>query len=182
MRRQNMDLFGTKSSDPIEEFYQRPFRDNRSRNDGSADASLVTEQGNGRSKSRPTPAEECSNVISAGSRWEGRLKIEGSVRVEGQLAGEIESTETVHIAEGADVDAKVAADYVVIAGTFRGEIICQERLELMSTSRIFGELIAKSITVQEGAFIEGQLHMLTEGQVDSAGSPSKPKETKRSSE
>src|SRR5688500_6334661 len=40
-------------------------------------------------RSGPTPAERCVNVIAAGSRWNGSLNIEDSVRIEGQLSGEV---------------------------------------------------------------------------------------------
>lgn len=174
-----MDLFGTKGRDSIEEFSQ--VRETLSRNNGSLEESAMTEQAITRGRSKPAPADGCSSVISAGSTWEGRLKIEGSVRVEGELAGEIQATETVHIAEGANVDAKVTADYVVIAGTFHGEIVCQERIELMPTSRIFGQLTTKLFTVREGAFIDGQLHMVGEGRVNGVTEPEKPKAAKHSS-
>ena len=118
-------------------------------------------------KAVPTPAENCSSVVSAGSTWQGTLKMEGSVRVEGHLSGEIEAGDTVHVAESARVDAKVQAAFVVIAGTFQGEVQCSERLELMPTSRINGELTTKSLMIHEGAFIDGQIHM--SGSKPSAG-------------
>lgn len=110
-------------------------------------------------KGSPTPPENCASVISAGSAWQGSLKIDGSVRIEGRLSGEIETQETVHVMEGAQVDANVSAAFVVIAGTFQGQVDCSERLELMPKSRTKGELTTKLLTVHEGAFIDGQLHM-----------------------
>jgi cytoskeletal protein CcmA (bactofilin family) len=102
---------------------------------------------------------EGSSVVSFGSSWEGTLKIEGSVRIDGQVSGEIDARETVYVAESAKVDAKVRAKKVVIAGDIEGEVFCSERLEIMPTGRVRAELTTKSLTVFEGAFIEGQIHM-----------------------
>jgi cytoskeletal protein CcmA (bactofilin family) len=102
---------------------------------------------------------EGSSVVSFGSSWEGTLKIEGSVRIDGQVTGEIDARETVYVAESAKVDAKVRAKKVVIAGDIEGEVFCSERLEIMPTGRVRAELTTKSLTVFEGAFIEGQIHM-----------------------
>ncbi len=110
----------------------------------------------------PTPAESCPNVIATGSRWKGNLTIEDSVRVDGQMSGEIEAKGTVHIAESAVVDAKIHAQYVVVSGRFSGEIRCRERLELMPKSRVRGELVTKLLTVHEGAVIDGRIQMTTE--------------------
>ena len=116
-------------------------------------------------KPTATPPEQCSSVVSAGSTWQGTLKLDGSVRVEGHLSGEIEARDTVHVAESAHVDAKVNASFVVIAGQFQGQVQCSERLELMPSSRITGELTTKSLVIHEGAFIDGQIHMITDKSV-----------------
>jgi cytoskeletal protein CcmA (bactofilin family) len=116
----------------------------------------------------PTPADACANVIGAGSRWKGSLTISDSVRIEGQFSGDVDARGTVHISEGAQVDAKIKAAFVAIAGTFKGEVRCSERLELLPSSRVQGDLITKRFTAHEGALIDGSIRM-SEDQV--AGSP-----------
>lgn len=106
-----------------------------------------------------TSAEEYSSIVSTGSIWQGNLKIEGSVRIDGQLSGEVEARGTVLVSEGADVDAKVRAAFVIVAGSFHGQVECGERLEIMPTGRVNGELTTKSLVVHEGAFVEGQIRM-----------------------
>lgn len=108
----------------------------------------------------PTPNTDRSSIVSIGSTWNGTLKIDGSVRVEGQLSGEIEARDTVWIAEGAEVDAKVRASVVSIAGRFQGQVDCSERLEITPTGRVKAELATKSLVVHEGAIVEGQIQML----------------------
>lgn len=114
--------------------------------------------------------DNCSTVLSGGTAWQGNLKTQGSVRVEGQLSGEIDATDTVFVAEGSQVDAKIRATYVVLAGQFKGEVNCGERLEIMPTGRIHAELTTKSLVVHEGAFMEGQIHM-TEPERKPAAAP-----------
>ena len=110
----------------------------------------------------PTPAEKCPNVIGKGSRWNGSLNIEDSVRIEGNVTGEINAKGTVHVSDGAHVEAKVRAGFVVISGSFKGEVRCDERLELMPKSRVQGELVAKVLNVHEGAIVDGSIAMSTE--------------------
>ena len=103
--------------------------------------------------------DKCSSVVSTGSTWDGTLKIEGSVRIDGSLSGEIEARGTVHVSKGAEVDAKVRAAYLVVAGVFHGHAFCGERLEILPTGRVTGELTTKSLVVHEGSFLEGELRM-----------------------
>jgi cytoskeletal protein CcmA (bactofilin family) len=107
----------------------------------------------------PTPPERCTNVIAAGSKWKGSLSVQESVRIDGQLSGDIEAVGTIHIADGAVVDAKIKAAFVVISGTFKGEVRSLERLELLPKSKVQGELITKSLNIHEGATLDGSIRM-----------------------
>jgi cytoskeletal protein CcmA (bactofilin family) len=109
--------------------------------------------------SGPAQAEECSSVIGAGSSWKGNLATEGSVRLDGKVCGEIKAAGTVHITDGAEVNATVHGKYVVVAGSFDGQLYCTERLELRPTSRIKGAITTRLLSVGEGAFIDGEVHM-----------------------
>lgn len=145
---------------PVQEPSPAPVRE------GAGDANTRTQQPSNAASGNSTASkvemktdDNCSTVLSAGTAWEGSLKTQGSVRVEGQLSGEIDATDTVHVADGAQVDAKIRAALVVIAGQFQGEVNCRERLEIMPTGQVKAQLTTKSLVVHEGAFIEGQIHM-----------------------
>ena len=87
------------------------------------------------------------------------MAVDDSVRIDGTFSGEVDSKGTVHVAEGAQVDAKIRAVYVVISGEFRGEIRCEQRTDLMPRSRVSGEVITKVLTVHEGATLDGGVKM-----------------------
>ncbi len=123
-------------------------------------------------RSMPTPPEKCPNVVAAGARWKGSLAINDSVRVDGQMSGEIDAKGTVHIAEGAQVEAKVKASFVVIHGAFKGEVRCSDRVELHPKSRVQGELFMKHLTVHEGATIDGTIRMSEASQAQDTPSAS----------
>jgi cytoskeletal protein CcmA (bactofilin family) len=78
------------------------------------------------------------------------------------MSGEIVAKGTVHIAEGARVDAKIRASFVVVSGSFKGEVRCTERLELLPKSRVEGQLVTKVLNVHEGAVVDGSIQMTAE--------------------
>jgi cytoskeletal protein CcmA (bactofilin family) len=111
----------------------------------------------------PTPPERCTNIIASGARWKGSLKVDDSVRVDGHFSGEIDTKGTVHVAEGAEMDAKVHAAFVVVAGNFKGEIRADQRTELMPRGKVTGEIVTKVLSVHEGATLDGSVQMTSEG-------------------
>ncbi len=117
--------------------------------------------------SGPTPPDRCTNVVASGARWQGTITVDDSVRVDGTFSGEIRAKGTVHVSEGAQVDAKVRAQFVVISGTFKGEMRCDQRVDLLPHSRVSGELTTKVLIVQEGAVLDSKVQMT--GLADSDG-------------
>jgi cytoskeletal protein CcmA (bactofilin family) len=138
------------------------FPSDRDNSRSSGGGSSSSSNANARNGNGATPADQCANVIASGSKWSGTLNIDDSVRIEGNLTGEIVAKGTVHISDGARVEAKIRAAYIVISGSFKGELRCDERLELMPKSRVEGEMITKLLNVHEGAIVDGSLQMASE--------------------
>jgi cytoskeletal protein CcmA (bactofilin family) len=112
--------------------------------------------------------DDCSSIIGAGSVWQGNFSTDGSVRLDGKVSGEVKAAGTVHITDGAQVNATVQARFVVVAGSFDGQLYCSERLELLPSSRVKGSITTPQISVGEGAFIDGEIHMVEESATVSA--------------
>jgi cytoskeletal protein CcmA (bactofilin family) len=112
--------------------------------------------------------DDCSSTIGAGSVWQGNFSTDGSVRLDGKVSGEVKAAGTVHITDGAQVNAVVQARFVVVAGSFDGQLYCSERLELLPSSRVKGSITTPQISVGEGAFIDGEIHMVEESAKASA--------------
>lgn len=114
---------------------------------------------------KPAAPDQCASIIGAGTTWQGNLTSDGSVRLDGKVSGEVKAAGTVHITEGAEVNAVVQAKFVVVAGNFDGQLYASSRLELMSTSRVKGSITTPQFAVGEGAFIDGEIHMVEESAV-----------------
>ncbi len=107
----------------------------------------------------PNPPDRCPNVVASGAKWQGTLSVDDSVRIDGTFSGEIRAKGTVHVSEGAQVDAKVRAQFVVISGTFKGDMRAEQRVDLLPHSRVSGELTTKMLSVQEGAILDSKVQM-----------------------
>lgn len=98
-------------------------------------------------------------LLDVGSKFEGKLTFEGTVRIGGQFAGEIFTHDTLVIDAGAKVEAQIEADIVIIAGNFSGNIFARRRV-LMHPPAIFkGTVTSPSLQIDEGVVFEGASYM-----------------------
>ena len=110
-------------------------------------------------------ADASTSVIAANAYWNGTLRTEGSVHIHGKADGELHTTNDVFVAEGAEVDAQVFADNVIVAGIVRGTVEARGRLELLPQGHVSGDVRAPKLIVHEGARLSGQLKMESGGSV-----------------
>ena len=100
-----------------------------------------------------------SAFLGKGTRIVGKLTFEGTVRIEGQVEGEIAGQDTLTIGEGAVVKAKIIGTSIIVHGHVTGDITAKTRLELRAPSKVVGNLNTPNLVIQEGAIFEGQCAM-----------------------
>ena len=124
-------------------------------------SSRATEQGGYRGyvPQAPDDDQQSISVIDQFSNFDGTYQSTRDLRIEGQVKGTIECRGTLHIAQGANVNAKVEAENISVAGELDGEITCRGKLLLLPSGRVHGKINTVSIIIHEGAFYEGELEM-----------------------
>lgn len=108
---------------------------------------------------QPTAGSGMESLIAAEDTFEGTLKTATGVRVLGTVRGGIESQRSVRVESGANVEADITADEVVIAGTYTGNLTCRNRVEITETGRVSGKLDTAKLFLHEGGFFDGELRM-----------------------
>ena len=117
-------------------------------------------------------AAESISIIDRFSNFDGTFQSTRDLRVEGQVKGTINCQGTLHVAQGANVNARVDAENIVVAGELEGEITCKGRLQILPSGRVRGKIETATLVINEGAFYEGQLEM-SGGTSLSSGRPSR---------
>jgi cytoskeletal protein CcmA (bactofilin family) len=97
--------------------------------------------------------------LGQGSRVEGKLTFEGSVRIDGQVEGEISAQDTVIIGEGAEVTAQIHANSIVVQGRVNGDLTARKRVELKAPAALVGNINTPSLIIHEGVVFEGHCTM-----------------------
>ena len=105
--------------------------------------------------------ESFETIIGTSLRVDGNLLLRNSVRIDGVVNGNIlqddEHEATVAIAKGATVTGDIRAKHVIVSGTLRGNIFSSDRVELLETAFVTGDITYGSLGIQVGARVDGKL-------------------------
>ena len=116
------------------------------------------------------PKEEAQiNIVAHGSRFEGKITSPGSLRVDGQVTGDISLTGDLVIGANGDINGNVEAQTVTVGGKITGNITAKAKLVLENKARIKGDIRASKLVIDEGAFFDGKCDMSGEKRPDQRG-------------
>ena len=96
------------------------------------------------------------NILGPTASYEGHLKAEGNVRIDGYFDGSIETTGNVIVGQGAKVDADIKANNVQVWGAVKGSITAAGRLEILPSGRVWADIQATSLLIDEGGLFRGK--------------------------
>lgn len=96
-----------------------------------------------------------NTLVGPGSFVSGDVKINGFIRVDGDINGRIESSSNVIIGDRAKIKGDIHAKSIVIGGIVLGNITAPNGIKLLSNSVVIGDLITKSIQIEENVIFNG---------------------------
>ena len=111
-----------------------------------------------RERSNPEVVEAIS-IVGPGMTFVGDCETEGTLRVEGRLEGSVRAGRMVVVGPSGVITGDVHARNATVAGTVKGTVVAEARLELQETSRVDGEVFARTVQVGEGAVLNAAVRM-----------------------
>jgi len=106
---------------------------------------------------------EVTTLLGRGSEFEGKLSFEGTVRIDGKLAGEIFTDDVLIVGEGAEVSAEINVGAVIIEGTVHGNILAKRSVEIRTPGRVRGNITTPSLFIEKGVVFDGHCQMEPNG-------------------
>ncbi|GAB4338712.1 MAG: hypothetical protein Kow0099_13080 [Candidatus Abyssubacteria bacterium] len=115
----------------------------------------------GRDSGDMVDTSKVDTVIGPSTLVKGDIHSKGTLRVDGNVEGNIRSDSTVIIGEKGNVKANVVANHIVVGGTVHGNIHGREKVEVLSTGRLYGDVTTApaKFVVAEGVIFEGRCSM-----------------------
>ena len=97
-----------------------------------------------------------NTIIGKGTALTGMLKVDQSIRIDGQVKGEIRATDTLVVGKSGELmEAKVHVKNAVVVGKVYGTLEASNRVVLENQSILLGDLKTRLLVIEEGAVFTG---------------------------
>lgn len=116
-----------------------------------------------RNAPNPPKTEAKTAVIGPQVRIQGELSGEEDVLIEGRVEGKISVTKSLRVGQNAQVNAEIRAHSLVIAGRVVGNVTAVERVEILPSGSLEGNIRSPKIAIAEGAQFKGSVDMSAAG-------------------
>ena len=97
-----------------------------------------------------------NTILGKGSSITGDLRINGFVRLDGDIDGNLETDGNVIIGDNARIRGDVKAKSVIISGIVIGNIIAQEGIKILSEAAVLGDVISRKVQIDDKATFNGR--------------------------
>ena len=101
-----------------------------------------------------------NSIIGEGTTLHGDFKLNGLLRIDGTFFGKIRTSGKVLIGKNGQTDGEIVAGTVVIGGKVKGEIIATERITLLSTGVLIGNIVTPRLIIEEGVVFDGKCEIV----------------------
>ncbi|MFQ5863720.1 MAG: polymer-forming cytoskeletal protein [bacterium] len=102
---------------------------------------------------------ELNTIIGKGSTFEGTLKVQSTLRVDGKVKGKITTSDSLVVGKEGDINGEVAVKNAIVGGKLRGKLQASGKVVFEANSVFNGELKTSKLVIDEGAIFEGVCSM-----------------------
>jgi len=126
----------------------------------------------GKESAMKTDEGKISTIIAKGTKITGNIDMQGSLRIDGYLKGQVNSSETLTVGGTGVVEGEVRVKEAVVGGKVMGNLIATQKVELESNASIMGDVKTRIFVIKEGGVFHGNCSMKAE--TESQGSKGEP--------
>ena len=105
-------------------------------------------------------AERITTTLGRETDFNGVRRFKDSLKIDGAFSGEIVSTGFLYVEQGASITANIRVGSVVVGGTVKGNIEATEKLEMLATGKVFGNIRTAKLKIADGVVFEGKCEMI----------------------
>ena len=115
---------------------------------------------NANSNGTTAPKKGAPSILSADMHILGNLVSEGAIDIDGSIEGNVKGNQVTVRAQG-KITGDITAEVVHVYGQVRG-LIRAHAVHLYASSHVEGVIMYHSLTVEDGAFVDGKFKRIQE--------------------
>lgn len=97
-----------------------------------------------------------NTIIGKGTAVHGNMHINGFIRLDGDIDGNLETDGNVIIGDGARLRGDVKAKSVIVGGIVVGSILAQESIKVLAGAVVLGDIISRKVQIEDMTTFNGR--------------------------
>jgi cytoskeletal protein CcmA (bactofilin family) len=98
-----------------------------------------------------------NSILGPGSSINGDIESGGFTRIDGSIRGNLSAKGRVVVGEKARMQGNISGTTVTVGGVVCGNILASERISILDTGLVLGDIITRRIQADEGCLIHGRV-------------------------
>lgn len=103
-----------------------------------------------------------NSILGENTTLKGHFIIKGPLRIDGNFSGKIDSNGKVIIGKNGRAECVIIAKSVIVGGTVKGDIYAEEKVLVLKTGEMIGNIYSTSITMEDGVIFNGKCKIIEE--------------------
>jgi len=107
---------------------------------------------------RPSPSDGSTfinTLVGQGSSFKGDVVVQGFFRVDGDFQGAITTEGRILVSPSGRIKGTLTGRDIVVGGVVKGDLYATERITLLSSALVVGNVYAPRIQMERGVLVEG---------------------------
>lgn len=98
-----------------------------------------------------------NSLVGEGTSFKGDVTVNGIFRIDGDFIGSIKTKGKVFIGRTGRAECTIQASSIVIGGIVHGSIVSTEKVVILSSAVVMGQIKAPRLIAEEGVLLQGEL-------------------------
>ena len=96
-----------------------------------------------------------SSIIGEGTRFKGEFDLTGLLRIDGDFFGTIRTRGQIIVGLNGRAECNIYAESIVVGGMVRGNLFTTDKVVILSTGLVLGNISTARLIVEEGVIFNG---------------------------
>ncbi len=102
-----------------------------------------------------------NSIIGEGAVFKGDVSLKGLFRIDGDFRGSIKNADKVLVGRNGRAQCSINAGTVVVGGVVKGDIHSNEKVVVLSTGMVIGNIFTPRLMVEDGVVLNGRCKVIS---------------------
>ena len=96
-----------------------------------------------------------NTLVGQGSSFKGDVSVHGFFRIDGDFLGNVTTDGRILIGPTGRIKGSLTGRDIVVGGVVKGDLYATERITLLATALVVGNVYAPRVKIEKGVLVEG---------------------------